>query len=130
MPGRDPADRVHAGSLTRVKVVVTGGAGMLGRALTAAMRAEGHTVAALARRDLDIRSLAACRDAVTTSVDAVVNASAWTDVDAAESAEAGAFAVNAPGAANLAVAAREAGAAMVHISTDYVFDGLATRPYR
>jgi dTDP-4-dehydrorhamnose reductase len=94
------------------------------------MQSEGHSVRGLARRDLDVCSLAACREAVTTAVDVVVNASAWTDVDAAETEEAAAFAVNATGAANLAVAAREAGATMVHVSTDYVFDGLATRPYR
>jgi dTDP-4-dehydrorhamnose reductase len=61
--------------------------------------------------------------------DVVVNAAAWTAVDAAEAQEPAAFAVNAVGARNVALAAREAGARMVQISTDYVFDGSATTPY-
>jgi dTDP-4-dehydrorhamnose reductase len=108
---------------------VTGAAGMLGRALVARFDTAGHEVQALDRRALDVRSLTACRSAVR-GADAVVNAAAWTDVDGAESAEAASFAVNATGAANVAVAAREAGAGLVQISTDYVFDGQATSPYR
>ena len=103
---------------------------MLGQALAARCAAAGHDVRALTRADLDVRSLADCRAAVATGADAVVNATAWTDVDGAEAAEAAAFEVNAVGAANLAVAAREAGARLVQVSTDYVFDGRATRPYR
>jgi dTDP-4-dehydrorhamnose reductase len=112
-----------------VKVVVTGAAGMLGRALVTVLRTGAHDVLGVSRSELDVRSLDACRHLVTPDVDAVVNAAAWTDVDGAETAEAEAFAVNATGAANLAVATREAGARLVHISTDYVFDGTATTPY-
>ncbi len=103
---------------------------MLGQALAARCAAAGHDVRALNRADLDVRSLADCRAAVASGADAVVNATAWTDVDGAEAAEAAAFEVNAVGAANLAVAAREAGGRLVQVSTDYVFDGRATRPYR
>jgi len=60
--------------------------------------------------------------------DVVVNAAAWTVVDAAEAQEPAAFAVNAVGARNVALAARQAGARMVQISTDYVFDGSVTTP--
>jgi dTDP-4-dehydrorhamnose reductase len=118
-----------AGSLAGVRLVVSGADGMLGRALVARFVSAGHELRALDRRALDVRSLAACRSAVR-GMDAVVNAAAWTDVDGAESAEAACFAVNATGAANLAVAAREAGARLVQISTDYVFDGQASSPYR
>jgi dTDP-4-dehydrorhamnose reductase len=119
-----------AGNLAGVKVVVAGAAGMLGRALVTTLRAADHEVLAPSRDRLDIRSLDACRRLVTAGADAVVNAAAWTDVDGAETAEADAFAVNATGAANLAVASREAGGRLVQLSTDYVFDGTATTPYR
>jgi dTDP-4-dehydrorhamnose reductase len=76
----------------------------------------------------DIRDLDAVR-AVVQGYDVVVNAAAWTAVDAAEAQEPAAFAVNAVGARNVALAAREAGARMVQISTDYVFDGSATTPF-
>jgi dTDP-4-dehydrorhamnose reductase len=112
-----------------VRVVVSGSNGMLGRAVVARFEAAGHHVRGLSRRELDVRSLADCRAAVGSGVDAIINASAWTDVDGAETAEADAFAVNATGAANVAVASREAGASLVHVSTDYVFDGTATTPY-
>lgn len=112
-----------------VRVVVSGANGMLGRAVVDHFQASGHEVRGLTRADFDVRSLAACRDALGDDVDVVVNAAAWTDVDGAESAEADAFAVNATGAANLAVASREAGARLVQVSTDYVFDGLGTVPY-
>ena len=61
--------------------------------------------------------------------DMVVNCAAWTDVDGAETAEDGAFAVNGTGAGNVAAAAREVGAAVVFVSTDYVFDGEKGAPY-
>ena len=112
-----------------MRVVVAGAAGMLGGALTRALGARGHSVVALTRADLDIRSLAQCRRALPASVDAVVNAAAWVDVDGAESAEGAAFDVNATGAANLAIVSREVGARLVQVSTDYVFDGFAISPY-
>lgn len=59
----------------------------------------------------------------------VVNTAAWTDVDGAETDEAGAYAVNATGPAHLAAACAETGAALIHLSTDYVFDGTADKPY-
>lgn len=108
--------------------VVTGGTGMLGTDLTTAVRAHGHDVAALGSADCDIRDLDAVRRAVR-GADVVVNAAAYTAVDAAESDEPAAFDLNAVGARNVARAAREQGARLVHISTDYVFDGMADEPY-
>lgn len=108
--------------------LVTGARGMLGTDLCALLAARGEAVTAVGSRDCDIRDLGAVR-AAARGHDVVVNAAAWTAVDAAEDDEAGAFAVNALGARNVALAAREAGARTVQVSTDYVFDGTATEPY-
>ena len=103
---------------------------MLGQDLVAALgdSRQGHEVTGLDRDSLDIIDPKACLDAVAGH-DLVVNVAAWTAVDEAESHEADAFAVNAVGAANLARACEAARARMVHVSTDYVFAGDATRPY-
>jgi len=75
-----------------------------------------------------VSDLNAVREAVGGH-DVVINAAAYTRVDDAESNEAAAYGVNAAGARNLAVAASAAGARLVHISTDYVFNGNASSPY-
>jgi len=102
---------------------------MLGREVVDLLRRNASDVVALGRADLDVVDARACVEAVA-GADVVVNCAAWTAVDAAESDEAGAFAVNATGARNLAVAAAAAGARLVQVSTDYVFDGRASAPYR
>jgi len=104
---------------------------MLGRDVVAAAGDAGHEAVALARADLDITDA----DAVTAAIaaarpDAIINCAAWTDVDGAETAEAEATAVNGDGPGHLARAAAAADALLVHVSTDYVFDGTATEPYR
>jgi dTDP-4-dehydrorhamnose reductase len=104
------------------RLLLTGAAGMLGRDVAAQAAARGVPVTAAARGDLDITDPDAVRSAVGPG-DVIVNCAAWTAVDDAESHEAEAFAVNGIGAANLARAAREQGAWLVHVSTDYVFDG-------
>ena len=115
--------------MNAMRLLVTGAAGMLGTEVVAAC--DGHEVVALARADLDITDAAAVRAAVRDSrPDAVINCAAWTDVDGAESAEDAATAINGDGAGHLAAAAAEAGAHVVHVSTDYVFPGDATEPYR
>lgn len=111
-----------------LRVLVTGAGGMLAHDLVPALRAAGHAVTAMDRADLDVTDPAECVAGVEGH-DLLVNCAAWTAVDAAEANEASAFAVNAVGAANLAAAARRAGARMVQVSTDYVFDGQATEPY-
>lgn len=107
---------------------VAGAAGMLGQDLCAAAEAAGHRVTEADLPDVDILDLPALV-AVVAGHDVVVNCAAYTAVDAAETEEATAFAVNAVGAANLARAAEGAGATLVHLSTDYVFSGDATDPY-
>lgn len=114
----------------RRAVLVTGAGGQLGTALS---RREWPGALAPVPRDhaaLDICRLGAVRETLQeTQPIAVVNAAAYTAVDAAESDPARAFAVNRDGAANVALACAEAGIPLVHVSTDYVFDGTATRPY-
>jgi dTDP-4-dehydrorhamnose reductase len=109
-----------------VKYLVTGANGMLGQDLQKALA--GRDVTALGRADLDVTDLAAVRAAVAGH-DAVINAAAYTKVDDAETHEAEAFAVNATGAQNLAIAAAENHARLVQVSTDYVFNGSASEPY-
>ena len=107
-------------------LLVTGAAGMLGRDLVAAAEAQGHDVTALARGDVDVTDAAAVAEAVAAArPDAIVNCAAWTDVDGAESHEAEATRVNGDGPRNLAAT----GTHVIHVSTDYVFDGEAASPY-
>ncbi|MGO4784840.1 dTDP-4-dehydrorhamnose reductase [Cryobacterium sp. W22_MBD10_FK3] len=108
------------------RYLITGAAGMLGRDLQGALA--GRDITAVDRAELDITDLAAVREAVTGH-DVIINAAAYTAVDAAEENEAAAYAVNALGPRNLAIGAAAVGAKLVQISTDYVFDGAGNRPY-
>ena len=111
-------------------LLVTGAGGMLGCAVLDAARRSGWDARGVARTQLDIVDEGAVRDALAAAgADVIVNCAAWTDVDGAESDRDGAFAVNATGAGVLARAAAGIGARLVHVSTDYVFDGRGTRPY-
>jgi dTDP-4-dehydrorhamnose reductase len=110
--------------------LITGAGGMLGRDLTDLLAGAGEVVTGLARAELDVTDGNAVRDAVEAAKpDVVVNCAAWTAVDDAEAHEAEALAVNGLGAGQVAVACARFGAAMVQVSTDYVFDGLASAPY-
>ncbi|TFB91023.1 dTDP-4-dehydrorhamnose reductase [Cryobacterium sp. HLT2-28] len=109
-----------------MKYLITGAAGMLGRDLQVALA--GRDVTAFGRADLDITDLSAVLEAVD-GYDAIINAAAYTKVDDAETNEDAAYAINATGPHNLALAAVATGARLVQISTDYVFDGNATTPY-
>lgn len=113
-----------------MNVLVTGAGGQLGRALLASAPADAE-VAGLVRADLDIADADAVRAAVAAHAPAlIINAAAYTAVDKAESEGEAARAINATGPANLAAAARDAGARFVHVSTDFVFDGVSGVPYR
>ena len=110
--------------------LVTGAAGMLGRDLTALLAARRENIAAPTRADLDITDQASVAAAVSAArPDVVINCAAWTAVDAAEEHEEEALAINGHGAAHLAAACAAAGARLIHVSTDYVFDGHASAPY-
>jgi len=111
-----------------MKWMVTGAAGQLGVDLLAVLA--GEDVVGLARGDLDLVDA----DAVSAAVDGVrpdvvINAAAYTAVDAAETDEEAAYAGNALGPANLARACADQGVRLIHVSTDYVFSGEATAPY-
>ena len=108
------------------RILITGASGMLGRDVQDVLGARPFT--ALSRAQLDILDLDAVHRAVTGH-DVVINCAAYTAVDDAETNETEAFAINAEGAHNLALAARDAGATLIHVSTDYVFNGQATSPY-
>ena len=108
------------------RYLIAGAGGMLGTDLQWVL-AE-RDVTASTRADLDVTDAKAVLSAVKGH-DVVINASAYTKVDDAETHEADALAINAVGAANLATAAARYGATLVQVSTDYVFDGTATTPY-
>lgn len=108
--------------------LVVGAGGMFGTDLVETLRRSAHDVTAWDRSDIDITDDDRVRDRVT-GFDVVVNAAAWTAVDAAETHESQAFTVNAVGPANLARACGRTGATLVQLSTDYVFDGRASQPY-
>lgn len=113
-----------------MKVLVTGAGGMLGRDVVAAARYVEHDVIACDRTALDITDAEAVREKLERARPAVViNCAAWTDVDRAEESEEEATRINAEGAGNLAEACAEIAAEIVHVSTDYVFDGSKDGPY-
>jgi len=110
-------------------IAVTGAGGQLGQAMVRRL-AERNTVTALARADLDIADATAVERAVTAlHPDAIVNCAAYNAVDRAEDDVPAALDGNAFGVQSLARAAVREGAALVHFSTDFVFDGTASRPY-
>ncbi len=113
--------------------LVVGAGGMLGTDVVADLRAAGHDVTTAGRSDgLDVRVDVLDPDSCAAGAaghDVVVNCAAWTAVDDAETQEGAAFALNAVGPAHLARATANAGARLVHVSTDYVFAGDATTPY-
>ncbi|HSL21769.1 MAG TPA: dTDP-4-dehydrorhamnose reductase [Vicinamibacterales bacterium] len=112
-----------------MKVLVTGAAGHLGAAMLEQL-ARAHDVKGLARGELDITDRAAVEAAVAAfRPDAVVNCAAHNGVDRAEEVPVDAFQINAFAVQVLARAADRGGAAFVHFSTDFVFDGRADRPY-
>lgn len=111
-----------------MKVFVAGAAGQLGRALVE--RLGPRVIWAGGRDELDVRDEAAVRARVAAArPDVVVNGTAYNNVDLAETERDEAFAVNERGPLNLARAADAAGALMVHVSTNYVFDGAKSEPY-
>jgi len=113
-----------------MRILVTGAGGMLATDVVLAAQARQHEMTALARQDLDVTDGVLVASAFAElRPDAVVNCAAWTDVDGAEAEEAAALRVNGVAPGHLARAAAHQGAQLVHVSTDYVFDGSAQRPY-
>jgi len=112
------------------KWLITGAGGMLGRDLADRLTAEGEQVTGFTRASLDITDAAAVAGALTRlAPDVVVNCAAWTGVDDAEARETEALDVNGRAVGYLAEACADNRASLVQVSTDYVFDGMAEKPY-
>ena len=113
-----------------MKILVTGAAGLLGRAVVDHAEARGYEVTPLDRSALDVTDPEAVQAALAgAAADIVVHCAAYTAVDRAESEPVVARSVNRDGTRHVADAAAGAGARLVYVSTDYVFDGAATAPY-
>jgi dTDP-4-dehydrorhamnose reductase len=113
-----------------VRIAVTGKAGQLVSSLIERGAAAGHDIVALGRPEMDLADPASvARVLEVAAPDTVISAAAYTAVDKAESESDLAYAVNGAGARAVAVATRALGVPLVHVSTDYVFDGALRRPY-
>ena len=113
-----------------MRLLVTGAAGMLGQRVVADARALGHDVTGIDLPDLDLTDAEATATRIAAlDPEAIVNCAAYTNVDAAEEHEDVALRVNGDAAGNLARAAARIGARLVHVSTDYVFDGAKDTPW-
>jgi len=112
-----------------MRILITGANGMLGHDVLRAGERAGHELVGVDLPEIDITDPVAVQELLTGlrgeegSLDGVLNCAAWTDVDGAETHRELAHAVNADGAGNLARAAAAIGVPLLHISTDYVFDG-------
>lgn len=113
-----------------MKVLVTGAGGQLGLELAELLPEKGHEITALTRKDLDIADAASVERALNEhEPDLVLNAAAYTNVDGSETERDLAYRVNALGPRNLAQHCERRGRELLHVSTNYVFDGEAELPY-
>ncbi|MES2122477.1 MAG: dTDP-4-dehydrorhamnose reductase [Chlamydiota bacterium] len=114
-----------------MNIWVLGAGGMLGSCFVELCGKMGIPVVGSPRSDVDVTDLEGLkRRGKQLFPTHIVNCAAYTNVDSAESEKEQAFAINATGAGNAALVARNLGARLVHVSTDYVFDGKGKRPYR
>lgn len=116
--------------MTARRVAVTGAGGQLGGELVRAFSAAGDEVLALSRDDLDMTRPSDLTRLVAWHPHVVVNTAAWTDVDGCARDPDRATLINGTGAGEVSRAAAAAGAVIVQLSTNEVFDGTSTRPYR
>lgn len=113
-----------------LNILITGANGQLGRSLQRLGGVSPHNYICTDVAELDITDAGAVLRAVREQgIDVIVNCAAYTDVERAEEDEARADLLNHKAAAYLAAAAKETGATLIHVSTDYVFDGTAHTPY-
>lgn len=113
-----------------MRIAITGAQGMLGQELTSVFSGR-HEVFALSRKDLDVTVESQVEKRLREiAPEWILHAAAFTQVDDAETSRAKALEINAHGARNVALAADECGSCILYYSTDYVFSGLGTTPYR
>jgi|AntAceMinimDraft_5_1070358.scaffolds.fasta_scaffold03773_5 dTDP-4-dehydrorhamnose reductase len=116
--------------MTDFRVLVVGRSGQVARELARTVPADGFALSVMGRPELDLTDPELIERAFEeVRPGLIINAAAYTAVDQAETDEAAAFALNADGPGRLAAAAFRAGIPIIHISTDYVFDGTSDRPY-
>ena len=126
VPAAPPGEQPRSGEpAAGRRVLVTGANGQLGRELMIQLPKAGFSVTGVGHGELDITDASAVKEFDWSQFDTIVNTAAWTDVDGAETlaGRRAAWAVNATGPANLAQAALEHRLTLVHISSEYVFDG-------
>ena len=112
-----------------MKILITGSNGMLGHDLIEALK-DNHELVLTTSRTLDITDKEQVFDFISQNKpDILINSAAYTDVDGCEENQDLAYSVNGEGVKNLAFACREADSALLHISTDYIFNGENTRPW-
>jgi dTDP-4-dehydrorhamnose reductase len=113
-----------------MKVLITGSRGQLGQELAEILPGRGHETVALSREELDVADPGSVERALEAhSPELVVNAGAYTNVDGCETETDLAYSVNALGPRNLAQVCERLGCELLHVSTNYVFDGECERPY-
>ncbi|PYY16522.1 MAG: dTDP-4-dehydrorhamnose reductase, partial [Acidobacteria bacterium] len=113
-----------------MKIAVIGANGQLGTDVVSAFSKEGHDVSVLTHSDIELSDLdSVSKQLKARDADVVVNTAAMHNVDNCEKDPQRAFAVNAVGARNLSLVANDLGAKLIHVSTDYVFDGAKRTPY-
>src|SRR5450755_313086 len=113
-----------------MRVLPLGGTGQVGEEIRALASQKAIDIVAPARGEVDLQDASAIARIIASAPwGAVINAAAYTDVDRAESGKAAAFAVNAEAPSRLAAETGRRGIPLVHISTDYVFDGRKSAPY-
>ena len=114
-----------------MKILITGAKGQVGTELLTEAKARGHKVHGFGSRELDISNSEQVSSTVQTiNPDVIINAAAYTAVDKAETEHEIAYAVNSQGSENLAKACKEQKIPLLHISTDYVYDGEKQSPYK
>tara|TARA_R110000851_G_scaffold4753_2_gene19658 strand:+ start:7956 stop:8858 length:903 start_codon:yes stop_codon:yes gene_type:complete len=115
----------------KIKILVTGASGQLGHGLVKQLsNIENIELKAYDRKALDITNQQAVSDAISSfKPDFIVNGAAYTAVDKAESESERAYSINEQGPCNLAKSAQSINATLIHVSTDYVFDGTKQTPY-
>jgi len=113
-----------------MKILVIGHSGQVAQSIAEKSASSSHHINTIGRSELDITDLTTVeRNIIETRPGVIVNAAAYTNVDLAETETSLAFRVNADGAKNVANVASKFGIPLIHLSTDYVFDGESNLPY-